>query len=165
MFQLRAYPISTSAVMIVIMLDTPRLSASLKSSTDSSPRTPLSIDQFILQSPSCKHPNDDKELESFKMESPESPPQTTFNPTLPWLQSPKRGDSVFQKRTLEANRKMRKIYTPYKLRTSIRPLELRFALRSLGRTSHTSLTLEDVLEVSSSYPNVHLWHSLIPILN
>ncbi|KAN0093229.1 hypothetical protein V8E55_004013 [Tylopilus felleus] len=110
------------------MLDTPRLSASLKSSTDSSPWTPLSINQFILQSPSCKRPNDDKELESFKMESPESPPQTTFNPTLPWLQ------------------KMQKMYTPYKLRTSTRPLELQFAMRSLGRTSHTSLTLEDVIE-------------------
>lgn len=137
------------------MENTPRLSSSVKSSVDSSPRTPFSIDQSLFQSPSRKHP----------MEVPNSPPPNSSPPnssppnSLPsnssppnsppsQFRSPKAEGSVFRRRTIEANRRMRRMYTPYKLHTSANLPEMRFAMRSLGRTSHTSLTLEDVVEVS-----------------
>ena len=50
-------------------------------------------------------------------------------------------------RTISAQSRVRQRYLPYTRRGRAAPLELRFAARSLGFTSHTGMTLDDIAQV------------------
>lgn len=49
--------------------------------------------------------------------------------------------------TLAAQARVRQRYLPYSQRGRAAPLELRFAVRSLGFTSHTGMTVDDIVQV------------------
>jgi hypothetical protein len=52
------------------------------------------------------------------------------------------------KRTEEGQFLMNQRFQPYKRRKAPPPLELRFAMRSLGHSSFTDIDFEDIVEVS-----------------
>jgi hypothetical protein len=59
--------------------------------------------------------------------------------------------SALRKRTFEAKGRTQRMYTPYTVQSLPPPLELQFVMRAVGRatSSHTSLTLADIVEVGS----------------
>lgn len=118
----------------------PLLSASLKSSSvEPSPPTPFSLDMPLLSASPRKRPMDHLSRVETRHFSAASPPHG----------SRIKQTSTTRKRTVDAHKLMKKMFIPPKHRIApVRPLELRFAMRSLDRTSHTSLSLSDVIEVS-----------------
>jgi len=61
--------------------------------------------------------------------------------------SPEAFSASVKKRTIDAQKRMYTRYHPYTPRTSATPLELRFAARTLASSSHTGMTMEDVIRV------------------
>lgn len=131
----------------------PRLSSSVNSSSEPSPRTesPLFVRPDILFSPSRKrpsHPLEEDHEEKLSAQSSVPPRKSLVRKKTP-PSSPFHGSSPpVRRRTLEAQSHMRSRYHhPYRKRAVPLPLELRFTTRTMGRSSHTDMTLEDVDKV------------------
>ena len=142
-------PVSTAIVTEpLVMSSLPRLSSSVNSSSDSSPRTadisasPFVRSDILFPSP---HKSNHKEAEEGMLGKRVEAVLHTPPPS-----SPLRGISISstRKRALEAQSLMESKYHPYKRRAVPPPLELRFTARTMGRSSHTEMSIEDVREVS-----------------
>lgn len=134
------------------MENTPRLTTTSMSSSDSSPATPLSIDQALLQSPPLKRPFSDSDVKTDLSPLPPSPndPFDFLSPTVHQASSSAIGATrTARKRTIDANMRMRRQFNPYKYRSSVWSPELRFALRHEGGATRSTLTIEEMIEVSS----------------
>lgn len=128
----------------------PRLSSSVSSSSDRSPRTDPGLiytDPDIFQSPSRRRPMYSSATKdtSYTLPSP-SPPSS---PLIPPSSSPPQANLKLpspKRRTLEAHVRMRRKFEPYKV-PGAPPLELRFAMRSLGRSSYHDIRFEEAIAV------------------
>ena len=63
------------------------------------------------------------------------------------FRSPKAPSVSVKDRTIDAHKCMYAHYRPYTPRNRVTPLELRFVVRSLESSSHTGMTMEDVIQV------------------
>ena len=148
----------------------PRLSSSVSSASDSSSSSNLGtthIDPDVFQAPCHHRPMYSIPLKpdvapsnlpsssppSSRSSPPSSPPVLPSSLPLP-PSSPLAvaGDLKLltpKQRTQQAHMRMRSKFKPYKL--SAPPLELWFAMRTFGRSSHTDIRLEDALTVMSLY--------------
>ncbi|KAG6370136.1 hypothetical protein JVT61DRAFT_12438 [Boletus reticuloceps] len=116
-------------------------------STDSRPRTPPLLKPFLP--PHTRLMNDQLKMEPLPLNIsvPSPPKRESDSGKDSGKQFPEKGPhSVVQQRTVASNQRMRRMLSPYTYRPSVRPLEARFAMRSLGVSSHTSLSIEDVIE-------------------
>ncbi|KAG9311120.1 hypothetical protein JVU11DRAFT_9031 [Chiua virens] len=119
------------------MNDTPILSPSSNTdSTEPSPPMPFSLDASLFHTPNKRPMNHQGE--------------THPSPSSSSPESPRRPVSVYRKRTMDAHRLMKKMLTPSQHRVG-RPLKLRFAMRSLDRTSHSSLSLDDTINGEDAF--------------
>jgi hypothetical protein len=131
----------------------PQLSSSVASSSDYSPKTDLGsihIDPEIFQSPSRRRPMDSSapKLKDTSFDLPSSSPPSF---PIPPSSSPPHLELLSPKqRTLEAHMRMRCKFEPYKV-PGASPLELRFAMRSLGRSSYHDIRFEDAIAVGGPY--------------
>ncbi|KAF9236426.1 hypothetical protein BU15DRAFT_77000 [Melanogaster broomeanus] len=129
--------------------------SSVNSSIECSPTS----DHTILPSPPHQHHgcNDQSDnnnnlgapfgIQALPTESsskPQPPLGSSFPPAFPLLQSSAHPER--KKRVPEMQTPRRAKFQPYSRRVAPSPLELRFAMRSLGRSSHTDLGLDDVVE-------------------
>ncbi|KAF9244645.1 hypothetical protein BU15DRAFT_71608 [Melanogaster broomeanus] len=89
------------------------------------------------------HNKEDQEGKQSTLLSPDTGVAPVFPPTSP-LHEP--STEAVKRRTLEAQRDVFKRYLPYKKRAAPPPLELRFAARTMGRSSCTDMSMQDVDE-------------------
>lgn len=162
----------------------PRLSSSVASSSEYSPRTDpglIHIDPEIFQSPSCRCPIDSSAIKKDMFNLPSPSPPSPQSPSLRYPIDPIEQDTSFnlpsssppsspvippssprtwapdhvklpspRQCTLEAHARMRHKFEPYKV-PGAPPLELRFAMRSLGRSLYCNVRFEDVFMVCAPY--------------
>ncbi|KIK77103.1 hypothetical protein PAXRUDRAFT_167805 [Paxillus rubicundulus Ve08.2h10] len=122
-------------------------------------QTPVFIDQDILQSPSHKCPDYNHNVcalfhlgggsprseASEKMHSGLPTPPTSSPPPVPT--SLYEEVLIRRKHSLEVSAHMKTRFLPYRRQIAPPPLELCFAMKSLGRSSYMELGFEDVVEV------------------
>ena len=140
------------------------------------------IDPELFQSPSCKRPHDDNHMAnpshdcsddelsstdassrihytSMAATSSPAPLSSVLRHEKVKQESRDGSDQVAHGRRIEEGQfLMNQRFQPYKRRQAPAPLELCFAMRSLGRSSFTDINFEDFVQVSltSSFPV--LWH-------
>ena len=132
----------------------PSLTASVNSVNSSSLPSPKSgIFVHRPQPPDAKFPADDSPFPqpsarrmSSRMDSDIHPPHFSDPHTSASYNSTSWTDSIWAC-TTAAQKKMTKRFHPYDPRGVASPLELCFAARSLGFSSHIGLTMKDVLHV------------------
>ncbi|KAF8418930.1 hypothetical protein L210DRAFT_3510920 [Boletus edulis BED1] len=114
-------------------------------STESGPVTPPLLNPSGFFPPHTPPMNDKSKMEPshFSISVP-SPPERGSDSGKQFPENAPQ--STVQQRTVASNQRMRRMLSSHKHHPSARPLEARFTMRSLGVSSHTSLSIEDVVE-------------------
>ncbi|KIK94714.1 hypothetical protein PAXRUDRAFT_142279 [Paxillus rubicundulus Ve08.2h10] len=122
--------------------------SSVNSSVQYTPKinpSPVIID--ILQSPCCQRPYDNKSSSSDTESESSTSQKHIFRSSPPTSPPPPINNSdTIRKHTSDARALMHSKFHPYTCQMAPPPLELRFAMKCLGRSSSTDVGFEDVVK-------------------